>query len=445
MANDSSAPPLSEKPKTADEPQHSSRRSFGKHAVGAASYSVLFLILFAAAVLFLAKSGKTPVHSGMPAKIPIVAASARIPEIREIVGFFQPNQTITDALVKHGLSSELTNKIIDSARLEYNLSRVRAGQPYWIHLSAEGIFRDFRYPVDDQRYLTVFHDSSQDRLVPVMKDFPYETRLESVKGIIESSLFATIKNIGEMDQMALDLADIFASDIDFYSDIQNGDSFTVLIEKKYLNGKCTKYGDIQAAAFQNKQKVFTGFRFHDESGKPAYFAPDGKSLKRSFLKSPLKFARISSKFTFARLHPILRTVRPHLGVDYAAPMGTPVQSVGAGTVVSAGYSGGSGRTIRIRHSAGYETRYLHLSRIAVKAGAHISQGQVIGYVGSSGLSTGPHLDFRVARKGKPINPLKVIFPPGDPVPQNQFAEFAAMRDKLNDELRMANGELAQIR
>ena len=188
------------------------------------------------------------------------------------------------------------------------------------------------------------------------------------------------------------------------------------------------------------RRLLTGFRFEDENGKPAYYAPDGKALKRSFLKSPLRFARISSRFSPARLHPILRTVRPHLGVDYAAPIGTPVQAVGAGLVTSAGYSGNNGRMVRIRHTGGFETMYLHLSRIAVRSGARVSQGQVIGYVGSTGLSTGPHLDFRVLRHGKAINPLKVIFPPGAPVPQSEFENFAALRDKLNNELRITDYE-----
>lgn len=403
------------------------------------------MLLFAAVVYCVVRYKKVGAQSSLPARIPIVTASSRIPELREIVGFFQPHQTVTDALTGHGISSTLTDRIVSSAREEYNLSRVKAGQPYWIHLTADGLFRDFRYPVDDQRYLTVFQDPEQDRLVPVMKDFPYETRVETVSGVIESSLFAAVRDLGEMDQLALDLADIFASDIDFYSDIQSGDSFKVLIEKKYLNGKNTKYGAIQAAAFRNRQKVFSGFRFHDENGKPAYYAPDGKSLKRSFLKSPLKFGRISSKFSLGRMHPILRIVRPHLGVDYAAPVGTPVQAVGAGIVINAGMSGGSGRMVKLRHAGGFETAYLHLSRIAVKSGSRVNQGDVIGYVGSSGLSTGPHLDFRVVRHGTPINPLKVIFPPGNPVPQNEFAGFAELRNKLNDELRITNDALAESR
>jgi murein DD-endopeptidase MepM/ murein hydrolase activator NlpD len=211
-----------------------------------------------------------------------------------------------------------------------------------------------------------------------------------------------------------------------------------------LNGRFVKYGPIHAAAFHNRQKLLTGVRFEDENGKPGYYAPDGRSMKRSFLKSPLKFARITSKFSFGRMHPVLKTVRPHLGVDYAAAAGTPVQAVGSGVVTSAGASGGSGKMVRIRHSGGFETMYLHLSRVTVRSGARVDQGQVIGFVGSTGLSTGPHLDFRVVRHGTPINPLKVIFPPGLPVSPGRFADFAALRDKWNTELQATNNQLARI-
>lgn len=365
------------------------------------------------------------------------------PEFKEVMGTFARNETVSQALARHGLSGVLTNQIVDSARPVYDLAKVKAGNPYWLLFTPEGAFRDFRYPVSDEQYLTVYHDVAGDRLVPVMKNYPYEVRSETVSGVIESSLFGAIMDAGEKDQLALDLAEIFGSDVDFYTDVQKGDSFKLLVEKKYLDGAFVKYGAILAAAFQNNGKLFTGFRFEDPAGKPGYFGPDGKSLKKSFLKSPLKFARISSGFSLARRHPVLRTVRPHLGVDYAAPTGTPVQAVGAGTVTYAGYKGGNGRMVRLRHAGGYETMYLHLSRIAVKSGARVTQGQVIGYVGSTGLSTGPHLDFRVIKNGTFVNPLKVIFPPGPPVAESRMAEFKALRDKLSGELQLAAGETLQ--
>jgi murein DD-endopeptidase MepM/ murein hydrolase activator NlpD len=366
---------------------------------------------------------------------PVTVQAPPPPQFTEVVGAIAPKQTITQALEEKGLPGELINRIVDSARPVYDLAKVNANRRFWIYYAEDGRFRDFRYTVDDERYLTVYHDLASDSLIPVLKNYPFDKRVETVSAVIEDSLVSSVMSIGEKDQLALDLADIFGSDIDFYTDIQNGDSYRVLIEKKYLDGQFVKYGFILAAAFTNQQKTLTGILFEDENGKPAYYAPDGKALKKSFLKSPLKFsARITSRFSGARLHPILRTVRPHLGVDYAAPLGSPVQSVGAGVVKSAGSNGASGKMVRIHHAGGYESMYLHLSRITVKAGARVSQGDIIGYVGSSGLSTGPHLDFRVAKNGRAVNPTKVIFPPGAPVAPDRLNQFAAVRDALMAQL-----------
>ena len=406
-------------------------------------FVALFLALLSVTAYMFLEKGRQNSWAHARVRMPEISPASPLPEFREIVNSFQPNQTITQALAQEGLSPELINQIVDCARPVYDLAKVKARQFYWVCFTRDGKFRDFRYPVDDDRYLTVYHDVAQDRLIPVMKNFQFETRLENVSATIDASLFASVVSIGEEYQLALDLADIFGSDIDFNTDIQKGDSFQVLMEKKYLHGQFAKNGAILAAAVSNQGKLLTGFRFEDENGKPAYYAPDGKALKRSFLKSPLKIIRITSRFSRARLHPILRILRPHLGVDYAAPTGTPVQAVGAGVVVSAGRNGANGKMVRIRHSGGYETMYLHLSRIAVRSGARIDQGAVVGYVGSSGLSTGPHLDFRIFRNGTAINPAKVIFPPGKPVSPAQFDRFAALRDKLKDELRMTNDELKQ--
>ncbi len=370
-------------------------------------------------------------------------SDAALPQVREIVGSFEKNQTFTQVLLQQGLPLPLIHQIIESTRPVYDLAKVKAEQLYWLCLTPDGKFSNFRYPVDDERYLTVYHDASNDSLVPVLKNFQYETRVETVSAVIQSSLFASLADIGEKDQLALDLAEIFGSDIDFNTDIQKGDSFRLLVERKYLDGEFKKNGTILGAAFVNSGKEFVGILFEDENGKPAYYAPDGKALKKSFLKSPLKFGRITSKFSMARKHPILKIVRPHLGVDYAAPTGTPVQSVGTGVVLNAGRSGASGKMVTIRHSGGYVTKYLHLSRIAVKPGERVGQGDVIGNVGSTGLSTGPHLDFRVFKNGKAINPQKVIFPPEPPVSSARFASFAAVRDKRIDDLRMAHGEVRQ--
>ena len=437
MTNAPSSPPVVEERELKGTRKLFQNR-FVRHLCSASTFTVFFLILFAGTASLLPEYDQLQNLADTPAPA-FIPAPPPAPEFRAVSGAFEKNQTITSALKEKGLSEELTNRIVDSARPVYNLASVRAGNIYSLLFTPEGAFRDFRYPVDDERYLTVYHDVKQDRFVSVMKNYPYETRVETVSASIEDSLFASITGIGEKDQLALDLAEIFGSDVDFYTDIQKGDWFRALVEKKYLDGQFSKYGVVLAATFNNNGKLFSGFRFEDESGKPAYYAADGKSLKKSFLKSPLKYARISSGYSRARYHPVLRRVRPHLGVDYAARAGTPVQAVGAGTVTLAGYRGGNGRMVKLRHAGGYETMYLHLSRIAVRPGARVTQGQLIGYVGSTGLSTGPHLDFRVLKNGRAVNPLKVIFPPGPPVSPGKFDQFAALRDKLNSQLA-ANAE-----
>jgi murein DD-endopeptidase MepM/ murein hydrolase activator NlpD len=358
-----------------------------------------------------------------------------LPKIRSIDGYFEKNQTITQVLLAEGLSIETAHKIVNAAKPVYNLARVNAGRLYQLYFNEDDQLQDFRYYVDEDRYLTVSHDAENDVYIPAMENHVYETRVEHISGSINSSLFAAVSEIGEKQSVAVELSDIFGSDIDFNTDTQKGDSFRALIERKYLNGELSKNGAILAASFTNGGKTYTGLRFADENGKPAYYAPDGSAMRRAFLKAPLKVIRITSRFSTARLHPIYKVVRPHLGVDYAAPTGTPVQAVGSGTVTSAGWTtGGGGNTIVIRHSNGYETRYLHLSKILVKRGARVGQGDIIGHVGSTGASTGPHLDFRVYRSGKAIDPTKVVFPPGNPVAREKMAEFAELCAGLMNQL-----------
>jgi murein DD-endopeptidase MepM/ murein hydrolase activator NlpD len=224
---------------------------------------------------------------------------------------------------------------------------------------------------------------------------------------------------------------VFSADIDFNTDLQPGDLFGVAIERVYREGSFVTYGAIVAAEFQNEGRLLRAVRFTPPGGKPGYYDPEGRSLRKFFLKSPLKFApRISSGYSRARYHPILRIVRPHLGVDYVAPAGSPVNAVAAGVVVSAGWSGDGGRTVHLRHANGYETLYMHLSSMAVKAGQRVAQGDLLGKVGMSGLATGPHLDYRVKRNGVYVNPVLEHrrMPPGEPIPSVFMPQFIVERD-----------------
>jgi murein DD-endopeptidase MepM/ murein hydrolase activator NlpD len=235
-------------------------------------------------------------------------------------------------------------------------------------------------------------------------------------------------------ELALELSEIYAWTIDFFG-LQKGDSIRVYYDEQYVDSTRVGIGRIYAADFYHGRKWLEAFYF--EAGDVhSYFDGDGKSLRKAFLKAPLNYKRISSHFTYARKHPIYKTVRPHTGVDYAAPAGTPVVSIGDGVVIEKGYKGGGGNTVKIKHNSTYTTAYLHLQKYGpgIAVGTRVSQGQVIGYVGSTGASTGPHLDFRVWKNGTPVDPLKMESPPVEPVPTKYRPEFDSIVTIMRGEL-----------
>ncbi len=245
-----------------------------------------------------------------------------------------------------------------------------------------------------------------------------EHREVSHQGSVQGSLFASLGSLGESAPLVVAFAEVFAWDFDFYTQSRPGDRFELLVEKLYRDDRFAGYGDLLAARYVSGATDLSAFLFVDPEGKKkGYFDPNGKSMRKAFLRAPLKFQRISSRFSYSRLHPVHRRRMPHLGVDYAAPRGTPVHSVAAGTVTGISTKGGSGRMVTLRHAMGYQSKYLHLSHFAkgLRTGKRVGQKEVIGYVGSTGLATGAHLDFRLIRHGKPVNPLKQIFPPGPPI------------------------------
>ena len=259
------------------------------------------------------------------------------------------------------------------------------------------------------------------------------TRITAVRGTVRRSLFDAVEDAGESASLVLNLVEIFSSDFDFTADTRTGDRFRLLVEKRYAGERFADYGRILVAQYTSGDRVLTGvgWRAGRESAY-GYYDLAGRSLKKSFLKSPLEFTRITSGFTYARPHPILGGVRPHLAIDYAAPAGTPVRAVAHGVVARAGWDGGNGISVRLHHRSGYETMYNHLSRLStgVRPGSQVSQRQVIGYVGATGLATGPHLDYRIARHGVFVNPLSEKFIPGEPIAPRQRAEFLGRAQEL---------------
>src|SRR5436309_3546756 len=251
-----------------------------------------------------------------------------------------------------------------------------------------------------------------------------EVRVEVVSGTVQRSLFDAVERTGESARLVLDLVEIFSSDFDFTADTRAGDRFRLLVEKRYAGDDFVDYGRILVAQYASGGKTLSGVGF-ERAARFGHYDLAGESLRKSFLKSPLEFTRITSGFTYARPHPILGGVRPHLAIDYGAPVGTPVRAVADGVVVHAGWNGGNGIQVHLRHRSGYETQYNHLSRITpgLHAGMRVRQKQIIGAVGATGLATGPHLDYRVARNGTFVNPLGEKFIPGEPIPAGERAEF----------------------
>jgi murein DD-endopeptidase MepM/ murein hydrolase activator NlpD len=345
-----------------------------------------------------------------------------------IQGTIERRATLVSALAGHIPVTHVA-QLVAAARPLYDLARISVGRPFAITLGRDGFFRAFSYGIDELRTLRVVRKGEGLRAEIVERE--YETKTVVVSGVIESSLFAAIEAAGEGDQLALDLADVFAWDIDFNTEIQSGDSFRAAVEKLSLDGSPVRYGRILAAEFVRGGRVLRAFR-HEGTAGAHYYDADGRPLRKAFLRSPLRFTRISSRFARSRRHPILRTWRPHLGVDYAAPSGTAVHAAADGVVVLAGWLGGYGRTVRIRHANGYETLYGHLARIDVTRGRRVTQGMRIGAVGATGLATGPHLDYRMGRNGQFVDPLRVASPPAAPIPGAERDAFLSSARRFTD-------------
>jgi len=315
--------------------------------------------------------------------------------------------------------------------------KLRAERPFTLTRSLDGWLRAFEYEVDPDHYLRVEPVSplAPHELAASVVAYKREETTAVMSGRIDRdapSLFEAMEKAGETADLSVELAAIFSGEIDFNSELQPGDSFRAAFRKITRENGTASYGSILAAEFENDGRRLEAFRFELPDGKAGYYDANGRSLKRFFLKSPLKFEpRITSRFSYSRRHPVLNIQRAHLGVDYAAPIGAPVVAVANGVVTQAGFAGDAGRLVAIRHASGYESLYLHLSSVLVRAGERVSQGDLVGRVGSSGLSTGPHLDYRLRKNGTYVNPVTEHrrMPPGDPIPASLMAAFTAERLK----------------
>ena len=315
-----------------------------------------------------------------------------------------------------------------------DLYRLFPGQTLRYRTDAKGQLTDLVYPVNDLEQLHLKRLGSGFELSHDKQSF--DKRLAYVTGSIQNSLFIDGQNAGLTDAQVMQLVDIFGWDIDFAQDLRPGDSFSVVYEENFTNGQKLNDGPIIAAEFVNQGKVYRAIGFRDETGALSYFSPNGMSLRRAFLRSPVKFSRITSRFSLKRFHPILKTWRAHTGVDYGAPIGTPVMATASGRVIYAGVKGGYGNAIMLKHGGSYGTLYAHLSRFQSKihVGTYVEQGQVIGYVGQTGLATGPHLHYEFQVDGTHRNPLTFHFPQAEPVRAEQKKDFQQLAQTLSRQL-----------
>jgi murein DD-endopeptidase MepM/ murein hydrolase activator NlpD len=325
-------------------------------------------------------------------------------------------ETISDILGRYNLSPADIHKLRKEVKPVYDLAKVRAGNELKILTSPTDEIVYIEYALNRENYLCI--EKNGESFAAEIKKIPYVVWTEMIWGVIEDNPINAIAKENEAGQLAILLEEIFAWDIDFYADIRQGDSFKIIFEKKYLEGEFVSYGRIIAAEFTNQGEVFRAFYYtYPDTEKSDYFDFEGNSLRKEFLKSPISGARITSRFTHSRLHPVRKVWRPHYGVDYAAPVGTPVRATADGIVGYAGRDGANGRMVQVRHKNGYETFYLHLRQYGngISKGVKVASGQIIGYVGASGEVTGPHLDYRIKHRGHYINPLAYRFRPVEPL------------------------------
>lgn len=331
--------------------------------------------------------------------------------------------TFTDILGFFKVSYEDTQTIINSSKEVFDFTKIQAGKVLEFVFVKEAL-ASIEYPLSSDEVVVV--QKNKDGFVVTTKPIVYDIQIVTQKGVITDSLFLTASDLNIPDKATMELADIFSSDIDFATDIQEGDSFSIVYEKRSLDGKDAGAGNVLAARFVNNDKAYTAFRFNDK-----FYNENGESMARQFLKSPLNYAQISSGYSYSRTNPVTKQVTAHRAIDYAASAGTPVIATADGKVTLAGSKGGLGIAVEIKHG-NYLTQYGHLSSIAkgIKNGVSVTKGQVVGYVGSTGISTGPHLQYAMFNNGNPINPLTTEFPRGDSLTDSEMQNFTATKDKL---------------
>jgi murein DD-endopeptidase MepM/ murein hydrolase activator NlpD len=367
------------------------------------------------------------------------AAATRIPAfIRDAVPPDVPlalperlraGETLGHVLQGLGLDGDEAAAATRAAAAHVDLRKLKAGERYAASYDGRGVLASFDLRVEGRGTLDLRRRDADwvARFTPFV-----ETReVRATAGTLSSSLEAAMRSAGSPPAVAYAMANVLQWDVDFNKDLRTGDAFAALYEEVYLDGRYHAIGEVLAVVLENGGRRLEAYKWRD-----AYYTADGRPLEKAFLKSPLPYSRITSRFTHRRFHPVLKSYRPHYGVDYGAPVGTPVRATAAGVVASAGWDGGGGKTVKVRHANGFLTAYLHLSRFAggMRSGRRVAQGEVIGYVGATGLATGPHLDYRVQHRGRWIDPASLREQPQPPISEGEMASFVERRDLLREGL-----------
>jgi murein DD-endopeptidase MepM/ murein hydrolase activator NlpD len=352
--------------------------------------------------------------------------------------------TLARILARYGIGAATVHRLTTANSISASLSRIHPGQTMRLRLSPAGDLLEIIHETSAITGVRAWAAAGGFQAEPYEQ--PVESRVAYASGSITDSLYGAANDAGLSDRVTMELAEIFAWDVDFALDIRGGDRFLVVYEERYLNGEKLEDGEILAAEFVNQGHQIQAIRFVDDEGHSSYFSPDGRSMRKAFLRTPVKFSRISSRFSLARKHPVLHRIRAHKGVDYAAGTGTPIDASGDGKVAFIGTKGGYGKTIVLQHGQGYRTLYAHMSRTAkgLRTGSRVRQGEVIGYVGSSGLATGPHLHYEFQVNGAHKDPLTVKLPKAEPITERYRAAFSEIAvERLAQLQTVRSTQLAQ--
>ena len=353
--------------------------------------------------------------------------------LRCVEGKVRNGQFFSTLMMDLGMGAQAAYDLTQACGKTFDVKSLRVGNAYKAYY--DGSPGTLQYVIYDRDRTSQVVFSCQPPYEVSVHEKPVTTEQRYADVTINTSLWVDMREAGVSPELIVSLSDIYAWTVDFFG-LQKGDRFRVLYEERLCDGDVVAVDTVRYAIFTHGSQDFPCVMYNQGDGGNIYWNEKGESMRKAFLKAPLKFSRISSGFSYARKHPVTRKVRPHTGVDYAAPKGTPVMTIGDGTVTSIKYEGAGGKTIRIRHNSVYSTAYLHLSGYAkgLKVGQRVRQGQVIGYVGSTGRSTGPHLDFRVWKNGTPINPLKMQSPPAEPIKPSSKDAFAATHEKYKAQI-----------